>query len=78
MNEKKTVLLQLGSEQDSKVVGQVDIIKERDGYVVSITLDADYEKEKGEIIRFAGRVPTILDFYSDASAWMPTVREALS
>ena len=84
MSEKKTVLLQLGSAKDSKTVGEIVIVKERDGFVVSIELDADYDGSglsenlgRGSV-KFAGRVPTILDFYSDPQTWLPQVREALS
>lgn len=84
MSGKKTVLLQLGSLTDSKTVGEIVIVKEGDGFVVSFELDADYnedglveELKKGSI-KFAGRVPTIMDFYSDRASWLPQVREALS
>lgn len=80
MTEKKTVLLQLGSSKDSKVVGQIDFV----GDAVRITLDQDHDGaglidalSKGRV-EFGGRVPTILDYYSDKDSWLPGVREQLS
>lgn len=84
MTEKKRVLLHLGSLSSSKVIGEIEFVAvELGGHAVKITIDQKNRQvllnalEQGDV-SFSGMLPSILDYYSDESAHMPSVRRAFN